>query len=73
MTSTRDQLLLHSEDLRATLDPNGGDFLLVAVRVEAGDVVVDDLDLLAGEAGVLVQDDLGLLAVLKEEDPGGVG
>lgn len=52
------------EDLRATLDPNGGDLLLVAVRVEAGDVVVDDLDLLAGEAGVLVQDDLGLLVVL---------
>lgn len=41
--------------------------------MEAGDVVVDDLDLLAGEAGVLVQDDLGLLVVLKEEEPGGVG
>lgn len=60
------------KDLRATLDPNRRDLLLVAVCVEAGDVVVNDLDLLAGEAGVLVQDDLGLLAVLKVEEPGGL-
>lgn len=52
------------EDLRATLDTNGGNLFLVAMCVEAGDVVVNDLDLFACKAGVLVQDDLGLLAVL---------
>lgn len=64
VTDEQQKAATGDEDLRATLDPNGGDLLLVAVRVEAGDVVVDDLDLLAGEAGVLVQDDLGLLVVL---------
>lgn len=60
------------ENSRAALDPNGGHLLLVAVCVEAGDVVVNDLDFFASEAGVLIQDDLGLLAVLKEEEPGRV-
>lgn len=56
-------------DSRAALNPNRGDLLLVAVSVEAGDVIVYDFYLLASKAGVLVKDNLVLLAVLGEEDP----
>lgn len=50
---------------RATLHPHGGDLLLVAMRMEAGHVVVNDLNFLAGEAGVFIQHNLVLLAVLQ--------
>lgn len=46
------------------MDPHGGNLLLVAVSVEAGDVVIYDFDLLAREAGVFEKDNLVLLAVL---------
>lgn len=59
-------------DSRATLNPNRGDLLLVAVCVKAGDVVIYDFYLLPCKAGVLVKDNLVLLAVLREEDPVGL-
>ncbi len=54
-------------DSRAALDPHRGDFLLVAVCVEAGDVVIYDFYLLPCKAGVFVKDNLVLLAVLREQ------
>lgn len=60
-------------DSRAALNPDRGDLLLVAVCVEAGDVIIYDFYLLASKAGVLVKDNLVLLAVLREEDLVGLG
>lgn len=54
-------------DSRATLDPNGGDLLLVAVCVKAGDIVIYDFYLFPRKAGVFVKDNLVLLAVLRGE------
>lgn len=54
-------------DLRATLNPNGGDLLLVAMCVEAGDIIIYDFYLLSCEAGVFIKDNFVLLAVLREE------
>lgn len=51
-------------DSRATLNSNRGDLLLVAMSVEAGDIIIYDLDLLPREAGVFIKDNLVLLAVL---------
>ena len=52
--------------LRPALHSDRGHLLLVAVSVEAGDIVVYDLDLLPGKAGVFKKDNLVLLAVLGE-------
>lgn len=52
-------------DSRATLDPDRGDLLLVAVCVEAGNVIIYDFYLLPCKAGVFVKDNLVLLAVLR--------
>lgn len=60
-------------DSRAALNPDRGDLLLVAVCVEAGDVIIYDFYLLASKAGVLVKDNLVLLAVLREEEVVGLG
>lgn len=54
-------------DLRATLDPDRGDLLLVAMCVEAGDIIIYDFYLLSCEAGVFIKDNFVLLAVLREE------
>lgn len=54
-------------DLRATLNPDRGDLLLVAVCVEAGDIVIYDFYLLSCKAGVFIKDNFVLLAVLIEE------
>lgn len=59
--------MLEKMDSRATLNPNRGDLLLVAVSVKAGDIVIYDFYLLSCKAGVFVKDNLVLLAVLKEE------
>lgn len=53
-------------DLRATLNPDRGDLLLVTMCVEAGHIVVYDFYLLPCKAGVLEKDNLVLLAVLEE-------
>lgn len=60
-------------DLRATLNPNRGDLLLVAVCVKAGDIIVYDFYLLPCKAGVFVKDNLVLLAVLREQQTNPVG
>lgn len=53
-------------DSRATLNSDRGDLLLVTVRVEAGDIVIYDLDLLPSKVGVFIKDNLVLLAILRE-------
>lgn len=60
-------LRLHS---RAALHPRGRHFLLVAMGVEAGHVIVYDLHLLPREVGVLIEDDPVLLAVLLTRSGG---
>ena len=52
--------------LRPALDSDRGHLLLVAVAMEAGNIVVYDLDLLSGKAGVFKKDNLVLLAILGE-------
>lgn len=54
-------------DLRATLNPNRGDLLLVTMCVEAGDIIIYDFYLLPCKAGVFIKDNLVLLAVLGDE------
>lgn len=51
-------------DSRATLNSDRGDLLLISVCVEAGDIIIYDLDLLPRETGVFIKDNLVLLAVL---------
>lgn len=54
-------------DSRATLNANRGDLLLVAMCVEAGDIIINDFYFLSCKAGVFIKDNLVLLAVLREE------
>lgn len=65
--SVSDHHVSRRVDLRATLNPNRGDLLLVAVCVEARDVIIYDFYLLSCKAGVFVKDNFVLLAVLREE------
>lgn len=60
-------------DSRATLNPNRGDLLLVAVCMEAGDIVINDFYLLPCKAGVFIKDNLVLLAVLRKQQNKAVG
>lgn len=49
---------------RAALHSHGRHLLLVAVGVETGHVVINDLHLLPRKVGVFIEDNLVLLAVL---------
>lgn len=61
---------MEGEDSRATLNPNRRDFLLVAMCVKAGDIIVYNFYLLPCEAGIFIKDNLVLLAVLGEGSKG---
>lgn len=57
-----------SVNSRATLNPHRGNLLLVAVCVEARDIIIYDFNLLPCKAGIFIKDNFVLLAVLREEE-----